>query len=181
MDSIVRFLNSCPDVWSASSEWEEEENYMFRHDGSNMRTRVRFPEEGVHATTVAKTVIESFILKTRVLDVRISLARETPVDAPPLSCTTDHVRMKQVKHWVVGRSPFRIDCSTVWCGKTRSETEERQSSQNGIYEVECEFDVHRSDERWKQGYQSDSRLVMSLVYKLADLMMSPGVHFEVLA
>ena len=146
-----------------------------------MRTRVSFPPDGVQATTIEKTLLDSFILKTRVLDVRISLSRETPVHAPPLSTITDHVRIKQVRRWVVGRSPFRIDCGTVWCGTTRSDAETRQSSQNGVYEVECEFDVHRADRQWTQTYGSNSRLVMSLVYKLSDLMMSPGVHFEMLS
>ena len=180
MDSIVRFLDSCPDVVCETSQWEEEENFMFQHDGINMRTRVRFPAAGVEASTVAKTVVESLILRTRVLDVRICLARETPVTSPPLAASTDHVRIKQVRRWIVGRSPFRIDCSTVWCGKTRTETEARQSTQNGVYEVECEFDLHRDDCQWKEAYRSPARLVMSLVYKMADLLMSPGVHFELL-
>lgn len=198
MDGIVRLLDACGDVSSEPpGQWTEEENYIYTHAGRRMRTRVRFPLDTMKldSSTIVKRTIDSITLKSRVLDVRVTLSAETPVegDDVPACANTDHVRIKQTRSYRAARSPFRIDCACVWSGDTRGAAEAKQKQSNPVYEIECELDVHdRADRAWARRYgaaaaaarraNSDgasSKLAHSLLLKMADLMMSPGIHFYI--
>ena len=45
-------------------------------------------------------------------------------------------------------------------------------------DVEVELDVHRTDDGWRRRYKCSDRLILSFLYKVTDLMGSPGVHYK---
>lgn len=188
MDQLVRLLDGCSGVEPNAMGWVEEDNYIFRHNGTRHRTRVRYDYNDLKLSshTIVKTTLEALVLRTRVMDVRIALSQETTVASRdlPVATTTEHARIKQLRSYHVCRSPFRIDCGMVWSGTTRSDAELCQRGGAPVYEVECELAPH-DDARaqWKRRYTNGSgyrvaALVDSFVYKLSDLMFTPGIHFE---
>ena len=129
--------------------------------------------------TVHKVVLDSLLLRTRVMDVRVALARETPVADPVALVPTTHVRIKQRRTFVAGRSPFAFDCSFVWSGPTRTLAEMAQVSAEPVFEVECELQPDGRAE-WLRA-RGPRRAARSLLTKAANAMRSTGVFFEAAA
>ena len=185
---LVQGLDANPAVAceQADGAWDESEDYHYFVDDKRLRTRVSFDAEGMRmaTATVRKTTLETVVLRTHALDVRVALAEERPVDAPAVAVPTQHVRIKQRKRYRAGASPFVVDCSTVWSGRTRTAAEQLQGRADGVFEVECEFAPPPDPADWASKYPDTTtgarRLARSLVHKVAGLMMTPKVHFQAL-
>lgn len=180
--SLVTLCASDPTSLTAVHDtWREEENYYFEHAGVRMRTRVDFVDDksfGIHSQTIQKTVIDSLLLKTHTVDVRIALARETKVRDPPPIVDTTHVRVKQVRRFRVERSPVWIDCTMQWNGTTRTDAERQQMTSDPCFEIECE--LRNTDvAAWMARHGGKGhKVARSFLFKVADIMMLTGVHFH---
>jgi hypothetical protein len=193
MHALVKSLDDTTNVASHSEgRWDEVEDFLFQHRGQRLRTRVSFADGEVRPQSVCKTVLSSLTLMTHRWDVRVSLSRETTVpnqDLPSV-CRTDHVRIKQMRAFEVTTSPFRMDCAMVWSGSVRSEAEQRQTSENPTFEVECEFVPFRREgassgataEAWTERYPDTAsgnlRLAGSFMLKITDLLMVACVKYN---
>lgn len=183
MDALVRSLEmlradaaATGTVTSSHDTWEEEENYYFDAGKRRVRTRVTF-EEVTTPVTIEKVVVESIVLKTHLIDVRISLSREIPVPNPPAIVNTSHMRIKQRRSFAMVGRPYVIECAMIWSGQTKVEAETSQSTSEPLFEVECEFS-NAPPEQWAAKYGNDTRaMATSLLYKVADIMMSTGISF----
>ena len=185
MDGIVKLLDNTADARPVGgTEWQESEDYYLGHMGKRCRTRVTFQDNAPITTeTISKEAVHSFVLRTQMFDVRVSLSRETPKPCPVKTSTT-HVRIKQTRRYEAVRSPIRFDCSMVWSGETKSEAEHMQNNKEAVFEVECELTVGRTDDAWKRKYDSTprgiSRLATSMLAKLSDLMHCQGIRYVAL-
>ena len=144
-----------------------------------MRSRVVFDAQKlkVNTTTIEKTIINSVILKSHVMDVKICLSKESVVTSIPSIINTTHVRIKQRKTFVSGVSPFIVDCSIIWVGKTKTLAEKEQMYKEPIFEVECEFN-HSMMTDWKRKYEKHPKnMARSFMYKIADIMLASGINF----
>lgn len=185
MDELVRCLDACGDVATQGHGWTENEDYMFELNAQRCRTRVTYDPERlcIDTKTITKCVIDSITISTRVLDVRIALAQEHAAQDVPVAVEPSMVRIKQSKAYTVARSPFRFDCSLVWSGTSRSAAESMQRDGLPAYEVECEFIPH-AHAAWRQRYSRGDKcahnaLATSMSYKIADIMLGPGIHLDV--
>ena len=100
--------------------WVEQEDYHYAHPDPphrKLRTRASYDGEAMRWTTVHKSVVESVLLRTQIMDVRVALARETPVEQPVALVETTHVRIKQRRTFRAGRTPFAFDCSFGGAGR----------------------------------------------------------------
>ena len=185
MDNIIQALDrtgTAVHCLQSCGQWDEIEDFYYTHDGKRLRTRVLFDSHAMamKSVTVEKTRIDSVLIRSHSHDLRVSLSRETPVASLPHAVTTDLVRIKQLKQFTVDGSPFRIDCSTVWHGPVRSAAEAMQTTSDGVFEVELEFLPSAVDAKKYAGPQDKvaRRLARSMLFKAADLMMSPKVHMQ---
>ena len=142
-----------------------------------MRTRVTFDGERAVPHTIEKTIVDSIVLKTHLIDVRISLAREKPVKMPPPIVDTHHMRIKQKRTFELRQSPFVIECGMVWSGVDKTSAEARQSNTEPVFEVECEV-MHDTLDAWSVRHKhNNSRMARSFLYKISDMMLSTGIAF----
>lgn len=186
MDQLIRGLDMLlhedvaqEHIGTRDSAWEEEENYYYTHGKRALRTRVVFDAKNVRIVphTIEKTTLQSIVLKTHVMDVRVSLAREQPVLNPPHVTATRHVRIKQRRSFQFRKSPFTLDCGMVWSGVTKTDVERCQQEIEPIFEVECELDRERLG-LWTSKYGDDRcKMARSFLYKVSDMMMTTGVRF----
>lgn len=201
MDRVVKTLEATGRARPRGVSWTECEDYFFAPPPAvaagasvrRLRTRVHFDaaEMGVRSETIHKVRIDQFVLRTHAFDLRVAVHEEVPIAMPTaLSVHTDHVRIKQTRTFDLTHSPFRIDCSMVWSGATRSEAEKRQQSEDGLFEIELEFAPHDDavagrtvDWRARYGAHDEPvacrRLVGSLLSKATDLIMTSRAHFAV--
>lgn len=184
MDRIVQALNAndavCPT--NPNMKWEEVEDFFFTDASSRrLRTRVSFDNDRMcmSSTTIQKQLIDQFIIRTHALDARISLAAELAVDNVPHAVKPTFVRIKQVRQYNLKTSPFVIDCSAVWSGSKRSHAEKKQSEEDGVFELECEYLPDKTNcDKYPTTKEGRNRLAKSFLYKIADIMLSTKVHFE---
>ena len=186
IDKLVRSLDllcdAQPDMMMREEsehpgEWIEEENYYYMDCNRRLRSRVLFDSGVTRTTTVEKRVVDSLILRTQVMDVRISLSREDVVKRVPSIVDTTHVRIKQRRSFGMTRSPFVIECSSVWSGKTKVEAEQMQMTTCPTFEVECEFRPSSAAFRTWRSNHDDVSAAASFLYKVSDIMMATGVHY----
>jgi len=159
--------------------WTEHEDYHYLDPLApprKLRTRATYDGSQLRWTTVHKKVVDSVLLRTRVMDVRVALARELPVADPVVLVPTTHVRIKQRRSFVATRTPFRFDCSFVWCGTTLTEAQQAQVADDPIFEIECELLPDRRAE-WLRA-RGARTAAKSLLTKAANAMRSTGVFFE---
>ena len=184
MDSIICSLDilykdSPHSVAVVNESWAEEENYYFVYGDKKMRTRVTFADDKVTPTTIEKVLIDSVVLKTHCIDVRISLARECTVKPTPSIVSTTHMRIKQRRSFQLLESPFVIECAMVWAGVNKVETEARQSSIDPIFEIECELS-HPLNASWVGRHRNNPRrMARSFLYKVSDVMLNTGITFMI--
>jgi len=104
--------------------------------------------------------------------VAASLERAIPPDILPIAVSPDTVRIKQRKRFYlsslgVDSETFSFDLSIVYTGKTKSEAEQKQSSQQSpSFEVEVECLQPR--EYLKSSGGEDIMLALSLILKCHD-------------
>jgi len=199
MDRVVKTLEATDRARARGVSWLECEDYFFAPPPAvaettaarRLRTRVHFDagQMSVRSETIHKVRVDQFVLRTHAFDVRVAVHEEVPVALPvALAVRTDHVRIKQTRTFDLTHSPFRIDCSMVWSGATRSEAEKRQQREDGLFEIELEFAPHDDeaagrtvDWRARYGARDEAaacdRLVGSLLSKATDLIMTSRAHF----
>ena len=176
MHNLMRAI----ELADAGNEWTETVDYFYVAKGARVRTRVVCDSDNMRLTptTIRKTVVDSVVLKSRVMDVRIALSREVNVSPSSTAVTTDHVRIKQVRRYESPLTPFVVECSAVWSGRTLTDAETAQNTTDPSFEVECEFVGSRA-EPWVRKHKGKTRLmVTSVLYKAAAIMLSSGVCFE---
>ena len=185
IDNIIQALDKTSTAvhcLQTCGQWDEVEDFYYAHEGRRLRTRVQFDPNVMTMTsvTIEKTRIDSVLIRSHSHDLRVSLSRETPVSVLPHSVKTELVRIKQLKQFAIDGSPFRIDCSTVWHGPVRSAAEVMQTTSDGVFEVELEFlQTNVNTEKYTGPPEKVTRrLARSILFKAADLMMSPKVHMQ---
>lgn len=184
MDRLIRSLDllcaASPDALrEAHPAWTEEEDYHYAHPTTKRKLRTRVgvgADDEVTQVTVQKTRLDAVVLRSRVMDVRVALSREAPVDHPVGLVHTSHVRIKQRRSYVA-HAPFVFECALTSSGTTRTEAETAQTSSEPCFEVECE--VHAQGRgAWAQRRGGTTRAAKSLLTKVANLMLTTGVRFE---
>jgi len=181
MDLLIRSMNilseNSPDtLYAQNKTWQEEENYYYSSGNKLLRTRVTFENDDIQSCTIQKIPVKSIILKTHVMDVRISLSKEHIVQRPPSIVSTSHVRLKQCRTFHIQNSPYRIDCSMIWCDVNKVTAEQNQTTLEPRFEIECEFIPSLSKEWIKK--HSLKKMSKSLLFKISDIMMSTGIHYK---
>ena len=185
MHALIVNLKEMENVSSAHDGWIESEDFYFNHDNTRLRTRVTFQNGAIIPNTIKKQKLETITMVSHKWDIRFSLSRESAVleDNVPYVCNTECVRIKQCKTYSVDSSPFTVECAMVWSGVNRTQAEEDQISKPPTFEIECEFTPKAAcDENWNSCYpdtcDGNTRLVASLLLKLADIMMTEDVNFK---
>lgn len=113
-------------------------------------------------------------IKTDGLDVRVaaSMERMIPHHLLPIAVSPDMVRIKQRKRFFlpslgIEGEAFSFDLSIVYCGKTKSDAEQKQSNQlSPSFEVEVE--CLQPTEYLKTSGGEDIMLALSLILKCHD-------------
>jgi hypothetical protein len=108
------------------------------------------------------------------LDVRVVASLEVKVQPEllPIAVSTDLVRIKQRKRFLLASlgvegETFSFDLSVVYCGRTKSEAEQKQSlQQSPSFEVEVE--CLRPREYLRSSGGEDIMLALSLILKCHD-------------
>ena len=184
MDQLIRGMDilvarETNEMKTECDEWIEEENYYFTNNQRKMRSRVSFDAQQlrINTTTIEKTIIKSIILKSHVMDVRICLSKENVVASVPSIINTTHVRLKQRRTFTSNTSPFIVDCSIIWVGKTKTLAEKEQMSKEPLFEIECEFN-NATIKEWMKKYEKNrNKMAKSFMYKIADVMLASGINF----
>lgn len=77
------------------------------------------------------------------MDIRVSINSEVPAMNIPSGVNTDFVRIKQHKRFHIVRDTdtqaWAFDFAMIWSGKTKTEAEISQNSEEPIFVIECEL------------------------------------------
>jgi hypothetical protein len=128
--------------------WHETMDVFFDHQNKEMRTRVTYSSENmsIQKETIIKKKLSSLLAKCNSdeYDFRISVSSEEIVKNEDLPSIVNpkHVRLKHSKSFFLLKNNinvWRIDLSKCWSSNSRTSVEEKQHTENPIYEVECEL------------------------------------------
>lgn len=150
--------------WLSVSDWEESEDVLFRAPANggwvDVRSRIEYQGGSLSVCNVRKERIGSIDLSAQVIEdggdaevreaplhMRVSAAveQEIPRDALPPAVQPLGSRLRRRKSFSLGSvgaagAIFRFDCTRIWDGPTRRETEEKRASgadcQRSV-EIEC--------------------------------------------
>tara|TARA_B100001989_G_C24536593_1_gene464782 strand:+ start:1181 stop:1855 length:675 start_codon:yes stop_codon:yes gene_type:complete len=131
-----------------TERWYETMDVFFDHQNKEMRTRVTYSSEKmeIEKETIIKKRLSSLLAKCNSdeYDFRISVSSEETVKPENLPAIVDpkHVRLKHSKSFFILKKDinvWRIDLSKCWSSDSRTSVEEKQHTENPIYEVECEL------------------------------------------
>lgn len=176
MDDIIDKMQKSSFV-RGDSEWKEEQDVYYEHNGRYMRTRVQYDSNTMtvtSSTTEKVPVVPPVDCLHRVgdemggLDVRLSLKTEHIVESPPLWVNPTLVRIKQRRRFVTENELWAFDFSMTWSGRSKSEAEASQMKDDAVFEIECELiDVPRA-----MAQRSNEYLALSILLKMTDFMPS---------
>lgn len=186
MDRIVSMMQKSHYV-TGDDEWKEEEDMFYTYGSRPFRTRVQYDTENMTITThtVEKRLVQDSDFITDSLHddlpivIRVSLKSENVVHNVPVAANPSFVRIKQRRRFVTQNKAWAFDLSMTWSGKTRSDAETSQMSDEPTYEIECELinptDLLRN--------KSDKHIAASILLKMLDFMpsdtrMTPKVASE---
>lgn len=184
IDRIIEMMQNSSHV-RGDDEWVEEQDFFFRVENTNCRTRVRYDsqEMSVKTNTIEKIVIDTHDIaivpcddtRERV-DLRVSLKQERPVFQLQSCVNTTLVRIKQRRRFTTLDGKWAFDFSMLWSGTSKTEAETRQASLDPLFEVECELiDVERA----VSIQQDDARIATSLLLKMCDLLPTPPTECSI--
>lgn len=182
MDGILEIMQDSGHC-VGEEEWSEEHDFIFTDNkGRSLRTRVVFDSNKMilEKKTIEKKVFGKVDAETRVdqgsagkggRDVRCMLKREQEVTDVPSATNTDYVRIKQRRRFLLKQgenvpSRWAFDFSMTWSGRTKTEAEMMQISQEPVFEIECEL----IDEKEYFHSKSDAHIAKSLLHKMHDLL-----------
>lgn len=184
IDRIIEMMQTSSHM-HGDDEWVEEQDFFFRVDHTNCRTRVRYDsqEMKLKTSTIEKIVVDTHDMavvphddsRERV-DLRISLKQERPIFQLQSCVNTSLVRIKQRRRFTTMDNKWAFDFSMLWSGTNKTEAETRQASIDPLFEVECELiDIERA-----VNTESDNnRIATSLLLKLCDLLPTPPTECSV--
>ena len=176
VDDTLNMFTESPYV-IGDSEWCEEHDYCYMHEGQRLRTRVTFDSDAMRMTmtTISKERIAAQdFANVRLgercgkLDVRVSLQSETAVVSVPALAKPYHVRVKQRRRFACKREggvAWVYDFSMVWSGETKEIAELAQHSCEPTFEVECEL----VDKEAYLRDHTDDHIAQSLLMKMTAL------------
>ena len=184
IDRIIEMMQNSSFVHGEDG-WVEEQDFFFKVENTNCRTRVRYDSQEMclKTSTIEKVVIDTHDIavvphdegRERV-DMRISLKQERPVFQLQSCVNTSLVRIKQRRRFTTLDDRWAFDFSMLWSGANKTEAETRQASLDPLFEVECELiDVARSI----SVNDDDSKIATSLLLKMCDLLPTPSTECSV--
>ena len=163
--------------------WRETMDVFFDHQGKEMRTRVVYSSENmaIEKETIIKKKLSSILVKCDLdnYDFRISVSSEENVkneDLPPI-VDPKHVRLKHSKSFFLQKNNinvWRIDLSKCWSSSSRTNVEEKQHTENPIYEVECEL----VDTNVYLKSNDNSHILKSIIMKGLGLAGTPTLDYK---
>ena len=170
MDDIIQSMHESSFI-TGDAEWSEEQDFFYKHQGRNLRTRVQFDSNNMEiiSTTIEKKNIRHLDCITSYgdNDIRISLKNELPVTQSniPTAVNPDFVRIKQRKRFRSENSKWAFDFTMSWSGRNKDEAELSQQTNEPLFELECELvDNTIFNEK------TDEYIATSLLLKMMDFL-----------
>lgn len=177
IERIIDMMQASPHI-GGDDEWREEQDFFFEQNGVPLRTRVMYDHSAltVTPTTIRKEAMGNVDLRgggnTDNVDIRISLKDEKEVQHTDACVRTHMVRIKQRRRFVTENGAWAFDFALSWSGKTKTDAEKAQASEDPQFEVECEL----IDAERVLALQSDRRIALSLLLKMTDLLQDEEVE-----
>ena len=175
IEALLEMMQSSQHV-TGGEEWVEHQDFFFdAPKGGQYRTRVQYDASGMRlkSETILKETAGAHCVRVcnaqrehAGVDVRVALKTEKPVPDPPSCVETVYVRIKQCRQFVTTCNTWAFDFSMTWSGKTKTQAEQAQRSQDPVFEVECEL----IDAEKALALHSNDRIAASLLLKVHDLL-----------
>ena len=174
MDELIETMQTS-DYLTGDEEWKEEKDVYFESKGKHMRTRVKYDSSSMIVlteTTEKKMICKPVDFKhssnnlIHEQSIRVSLKSEDEIVDPPNSVNPYLVRIKQTKRFLTDNKCWAFDFSMVWSGKTKSDAEHSQMTEDALLEIECE--LVDADKMLQE--KSDIYIASSLLLKMFDLL-----------
>lgn len=172
IDRIIDMMVKSPHV-KGDKDWQEEQDFFFVRNGSQLRTRVTYDSAllSLQTTTIKKTAIATQNIGVdggvNNMHIRVSLKKEEEITHVEPCVQTTLVRIKQRRRFTTASGVWAFDFSLTWSGTTKTDAEVSQSNDDPQFEVECE--LIQPDRELEA--RSDRAIALSLLLKMKDLLL----------
>ncbi len=181
IERLIDMLQDSTHISCESKEWTEEQDFFYTFENVQYRTRVHYDASDMtlKSHTIKKENVAKFdiICQPEVdpkIDVRVSLKKEETVNNDPNICVgTSMVRIKQRKRFKTLCNRWAFDFSMSWSGQNKTDAEMKQSSEDPVFEIECEL----IDAKPYLAMHNDEYIACSLLLKVHDLLRYEKIEF----
>ena len=167
---------------TGNTEWIEEQDFFFTHQGQSYRTRVCYDTDTMEVSshTILKTSVYTKNIALRdslhvqIPDIRVALKTEDTMklECIPQSVKPDTVRIKQRRRFTTHDGTWAFDFSMTWAGNSKTNAEKQQMNEEPIFEVECEL---LEVDKYLTSH-TDEYVAVSILLKMQDLLEKTTVQ-----